>query len=440
MMSFLSPLRNVAKLSRSPSCRLCTSANFLQKSNTDSDFKFKAVTNSGRINKKGFSIHCPFCDLIFPNPSLLNLHLGRRHSQPISDKLRETPVETYTAIFGNNYKSLNDQEMRYDNGLVVTLYGDNKGCWYSFAEGVGGGPLKAIRHVHGFDFKQTLEAAAEMTQLSAEELKKLSSEVPDAEGKEDKDEKRVVERAKNIKTCHNMWEVSVDVKDTLAEHYLLFHRGIPLETIRRLALRFLPDDAEFLDHCRGPRTSLRAVLIRVENPAGELTGVQRIFLDENGRKANFVLHSKKSFGMIKGSMGVIQRGVKGGVAVIVEGAETGASIASVLGPEVTVLASLSVSLLKEATESVLVYQPKEVILAVDNDVNAMAQQQAMKAYERLKFVLKKKGIGFRLAVPRLTKEGEGGDEDDEECQHNIDFNDVLMQLGEKELLKQLGYS
>ena len=44
--------------------------------------------------------------------------------------------------------SITSSEMRYANGLVITLQGDFQGCWYSFIDNIGGGPLKALRVKH----------------------------------------------------------------------------------------------------------------------------------------------------------------------------------------------------------------------------------------------------------------------------------------------------
>jgi hypothetical protein len=43
---------------------------------------------------------------------------------------------------------ITSNELRYSNGLIVTLSGDFQGCWYSFIDNMGGGPLKALRVKH----------------------------------------------------------------------------------------------------------------------------------------------------------------------------------------------------------------------------------------------------------------------------------------------------
>lgn len=64
--------------------------------------------------------------------------------------------------------------MRYTNGLVITLQGVFKGCWYSFIDNVGGGPLKALRVKHNLSIAEAavrgLEVANRWTGLIALEI------------------------------------------------------------------------------------------------------------------------------------------------------------------------------------------------------------------------------------------------------------------------------
>lgn len=46
--------------------------------------------------------------------------------QAINQALMEDPVRTYIAIFGPKYKRLDDKELRYSDGLVITLHGEHR--------------------------------------------------------------------------------------------------------------------------------------------------------------------------------------------------------------------------------------------------------------------------------------------------------------------------
>ena len=118
---------------------------------------------------------------------------------------------------------------------------------------------------------------------------------------------------------------------TIAETYLLQHRGISPETIPRLEFRYLPDKKQYRDSIRGELMADAALVVAALNMAGELTGIQRVFLDPNGDKSKRSSYSKKVKGVVKGSLCYVQRGKPNGLVYVVEGPETGAAIATVAG-------------------------------------------------------------------------------------------------------------
>jgi hypothetical protein len=156
----------------------------------------------------------------------------------ISGQLMVNPEETYAAIFGEP-KKRTSREWRYEGGLIVTMKGSDAGSkWYSFTEGKGGGPIKAIQE------------------------------------------------------WRNLYE----------------------------------------DGKRQEKTNkIPAALIPVRNAQGELTGVQRIYLDANtAGKNTFMDNGKLSKGITQGSAGIIQVGQKNGRLYIAEGPETCASTEKLL--------------------------------------------------------------------------------------------------------------
>ena len=129
------------------------------------------TTAAPKSSQNAPSTVCPFCGLTFPSTSLLHLHLHRRHAAAVTDHLRADPYHTYTAIYGDAYKSAGARELRWPGGLVVQLEGAHAGHWFSFTRGKGGGPISAVMDEHGMTFGEAMEFAARLTGLGREELK-----------------------------------------------------------------------------------------------------------------------------------------------------------------------------------------------------------------------------------------------------------------------------
>lgn len=220
------------------------------------------------------NIHpCRFCGKVFPNESVLNIHLGTYHSLRISRTLKSDPVTTYKSIFGEDVKRETTSELRYKGGLVVTLKGPKAGCWYSFTTGKGGGPLKAIQEVKGCTFQEALDHAAGMITSDDIERSDISFENKVIDGEENR-----------IKTAENIWDQAVPLAGTLGERYLVRHRKIPKSVVPRLKFRFLGANSEYVEVEEDGNEVIKtnttpAVVVPVVDEESVLTGVQRIFLD-----------------------------------------------------------------------------------------------------------------------------------------------------------------
>ena len=129
------------------------------------------------------------------------------------------------------------------------------------------------------------------------------------------------------------------------------------------------------------------------------------------------------------------------------------------GPDVTVVASLSASLLKETVPNVIALNPSEVVLAIDYDISEMAQEEASEALTKYKKELARRNIKFKMVCPNpmTSKEDQEKIEDidwtkalasdgisigeilfrDKEAS-NVDWNDILLKHGAEELKHQLG--
>ena len=126
-----------------------------------------------------------------------------------------------------------------------------------------------------------------------------------------------------------IWAAATPIEDTPAHAYLR-SRGITMKlphTLRFARLRY-PQETD-----RRP-----ALVAAVCAPGGDLTGIQRTFLTEDGRKAD-VPEVKLSLGRVAG--GSIQIGGAVASLVVTEGLEDGLTLAQALGRSVWVSAGTS---------------------------------------------------------------------------------------------------
>ncbi len=383
---------------------------------------------------------CCLCNKVFPSESVLRLHLGRRHVAAVAFRLRQRPRETYTKILEEEPKAKqpSTKELRFSGGMIVGLDGANHGNWYSFTRGVGGGPIRAIQEFRGLSFPAAVDFAVKslLGDVGVRELASLPSSSSSFLTNSSRDGEEDVNR--KLTCVNSIWKQTTAMKGTLAEKYLVDHRGILPEVIdsERLRYRFLPPGTDYLDVTMNgqlkPKTNtVPALVVPVRNAGGDLTGLQRIYLDPRtgGRPVlgpNSGLRQHKfSKGLIRGSAGLVQRGHFGGKVLVVEGPETGAAVACA-APDETVLASLSVANLNQMTDVIVSHAPDKVILAADNDVNKAVKGQTENAFLTLQEELKQYEIPISLIFP------EGRDH-----RKSADWNDVLLERGIPEIRAQL---
>lgn len=128
-----------------------------------------------------------------------------------------------------------------------------------------------------------------------------------------------------------IWQRAIPAAGTLAEAYLRFRGIVPPYPP---SLRFLRLPCDNL----GP---LPCLIASVQDVAGDVTGIQRIWLAHDGLGKADVAKPKRSLGTVKG--GAIRLGDPDGFGVVTvcEGPETGLSIAEMLGGPVWVAAGAS---------------------------------------------------------------------------------------------------
>lgn len=317
------------------------------------------------------------------------------------------------------------------------------GLWYDFVEGVGGGPVSAIQRARNVEYLEAVEIGAEITGLSMSEL---DAYVPDRKVRDTRDREGTVESAASdkyasdaesrIREAKRIWNSSVALPDTLGSKYLVKHRKIHSSVIDRLDFCYLPkypftSDLEELQSSKtdGEKLMGPALLVPVRNSEWHLTGVQRIFLDERtAGKPKGSKHHKFSKGLLKGNAGIVQRGRGGGSMVyVVEGPETGASVACAVDPDATVVATLSLGNLGNVGHFVRSLKPTKVVLALDYDVKEAAKKAMEKATTAVVEELEKDGISWERRIPKPLQEN-----------LSADWNDILVTQGIDELKRQLG--
>ncbi len=340
----------------------------------------------------------------------------------INEVLMASPEKTYTAIWGEP-KSQTSKELRYSGGLIVTLKGKDKGLWHDFSEGVGGAPIQAIMTENNLVFKDAINVAAEMAGIHHDNYLAVTKKLPQLSSQIKSDDH---ERKNKIASATSIWNGAVDMKGTLAEKYLNKHRG--LDNGEHFEARYWPEGASW-KNCneRGVLedkvNKIPALVIAAKNEKGELTGVQRIYLDKHtGAKNTFMENAKLSKGVIEGSCGVIQKGMRGSCLYIAEGPETAASIA-MADRKATVLVSFGISNIKNLSSIIKSYKAKEVIIAADND-GELSKTRAV--IDKTLEALKQNDVQARAIFPDAIQ-----------GKNKTDWNDVLLHRGVTEIQRQL---
>jgi hypothetical protein len=340
----------------------------------------------------------------------------------ITQALIDNPTESYRAIFGEP-KKVSSKEMRYEGGLVVNLKGSKAGLWYNFSEGEGGSPIQAIMRERNMSFQEALKEGAAIAGISgASAFSAMPSkrQSQDIHGKQE--EKNKITSAKSIV------KGGIPIKGTLAERYLKEHRSI--EKPELLNVSFWPKGAVWKatddnGDLYEKTNKIPALLIAAKNEKGEVTGVQRVYLDEKtGGKNTFMDTAKLSKGKIESSAGVIQKGEKLGTLYLAEGPETAATLA-MANPKATVLVSFGLSNLKNLSRIIKNHYPTEVIIAGDND--SLSKNNTFDITKQAQESLKKEGVLSKIIIPQAINGKE-----------KTDWNDVHKIEGIIHVQKQLG--
>jgi len=130
---------------------------------------------------------------------------------------------------------------------------------------------------------------------------------------------------------------------------------------------------------------------------------------------------KLSKGIMEGSCGIIQKGMRGARLYIAEGPETGASIA-MADSKASVLVSFGIANMKNLNSIIKTYNTNDIIIAGDNDYGSNNTQQQIETTIEL---YKQNNIAAQAIIPNLINN------------KKTDWNDVLLKQGVAEIQKQL---
>lgn len=210
---------------------------------------------------------------------------------------------------------------------------------------VGGDVIKMIEHIEGLGF---LQAVREITGEGPPGSNRHRGERPDPERRAQLERQRehaAAERERrrqdqeanereNQKLAGRIWYASVPIGGTPAERYLL-NRGIPRPPEGWPdVLRFHPE-VSYPRHGRHP-----ALICRVDNPRGVPSAIWRIYITNEGRKADLV-QTKRGLGPASGC--AVRIGGMGSKIAVCEGVETALGFWNLIGRAYPCWAALSSS-------------------------------------------------------------------------------------------------
>ena len=284
-------------------------------------------------------------------------------------------------------------EMRWGSkgAFQVSLRGPSRGAWKDHESGEGGGPLGLIVRARGGSMRDAIEWGYKWAGIdpnAPEPIVQIQRPTKADQGAEAE-----AYRLQRMALAQRMWKESVPIQGTTAERYLVEARGVPKQLFGWPAsYRYHPQS--------------NALIVGLTDAAGEVRAVQRVMLDQEGKKA-MVEVQKPTTGRMEG-LAVRLAGDPKGPLVIAEGPETGISVWSATGYETLVAVSGSWRMSDLPTD-------RRVVIARDDDpVGSPAWTAILRASREWKA----NGIDVHFVRPWQHSRGD-----------KSDFNDLLKQGG-----------
>ena len=185
---------------------------------------------------------------------------------------------------------------------------DAKGVFHCFGCGASGDVIAFVRRMRGCDFLEAVQL------IGGSDLPRLVSDgAPPV-----RDDATEQQQAREL--AREQWRDASGIEDTPAETYLR-GRGIAGDLPRSLRFGHPPLWTNLRNGSSGQRVP--ALIAACQDRDGRLTGIQRVFLTEDGRRAPF-RNPKLSLGRIRG--GAVRLGPVAPEIVICEGVEDGLTI------------------------------------------------------------------------------------------------------------------
>lgn len=251
---------------------------------------------------------------------------------------------------------------------------DAKGTYHCFGCGASGDIVQLVMYLQGVDFMGAMRWLGAADLPDVDQADRIRAAAEDA-----------AERARAIADARLMWDRCVDPVGTAAETYLRQCRGITMALPPAVRFGVVPTSRDEHGNWKRPYPAL---VLSVIDGAGEIVGLQRVFLRPDGMAKAWGKRSKLSLGRPRGAAVRLQAGISGRV-ILTEGPEDGLSLAQEL-PDCTVWVALGTAMMPELR---LPLSLTELTIAGQNDAAGRVAVEAARA----RFVAQ--GIAVRLMYP-----------------------------------------
>jgi hypothetical protein len=318
----------------------------------------------------------------------------------VINKLSNKIAELATEILGQSNKSYsNNTQLRWGSkgSLVVTIAGQKQGMWYDHECSEGGNPFDLIKRELNIDdkeaFKWALNWLGHYVEHHTPRVRKNAI-----------DKSETATDAWKKEQALDIISKSVPLKGTIAEEYLI-NRGINLDFDTFEAENILFNTSVYNGFTK---TKLPALIV-VYKEGEKAQSIQRIYLDENGKKLNCP-SPKMELGRRNNSYCTLSGSEKSNITLIGEGIETCSSIQSLKGDSQVISAGGKSNIIKIPLESI----GQKVVLCLDNDKGVDLINEKLKLYiEKLSKAKKEVWI----ITPELIND------------KSTDWNDYLLEYG-----------
>ncbi|SPR14060.1 toprim domain-containing protein [Orientia tsutsugamushi] len=299
-----------------------------------------------------------------------------------------------------------------DTGKIqVTTEGKYAGKWYDFSTGQKGDLLSLARRERGYGFFEAIEYLKSMVGMSnvRQQYPRYATTNNDSQQYTQESESVKIAKVQNLYERSNRihgYEIdtSPSAEVEIVKKYLE-NRGITFD--KSTASSDLKGSILFDTQTRKNYPAFTAF---ARNSKGEITGVQAIYLNLAGDKANISIN-RRSFGKISGSfITIAKRNANDpNITIIAEGAETALSLQQ-SGIKGNIIASAGISNLRNYSP----FPGEKIIIAADNDSkNPITYNTVIKAAKTLE---------MKGAITCIVKPPE-----------NVDFNNLLQSCGDQSI-------